>query len=74
MSEHLPALSGKDCVRALAKLGWSVARQTGSHIILRKVGYPRGVCVPNHKVIDKGTLASVIRQSGLTQEEFRKLL
>jgi predicted RNA binding protein YcfA (HicA-like mRNA interferase family) len=74
MSEHLPSLSGKDCLRALEKVGWSVSRQNGSHIILRKAGYPRGVCVPNHKAIDKGTLASVIRQSGLTQEEFRKLL
>jgi predicted RNA binding protein YcfA (HicA-like mRNA interferase family) len=74
MSEHLPALSGKECIGVLEKAGWSVARQRGSHIVLRKAGYPRGVCVPNHTVIDKGTLASLIRQSGLTQEEFRKLL
>lgn len=74
MSEHLPALSGKECVQVFLSNGWAVSRQRGSHIILRKAGFPRGLCVPNHKVLDKGTLASLIRQAGLTPQEFRNLL
>ena len=48
----------------------------GSHIILVKesVAGKRGVVVPNHKEIDRGTLLEIIRQSGLTKEEFIKLV
>ncbi|TAE28245.1 MAG: type II toxin-antitoxin system HicA family toxin [Candidatus Kapaibacterium sp.] len=74
MSEHLPSLSGKECVKALMLQGWVEHRQRGSHIILQKQGFPRGLCIPNHKTLDKGTLASIIRQAGLTPEEFRQLL
>jgi predicted RNA binding protein YcfA (HicA-like mRNA interferase family) len=74
MSEHLPSLSGKECVRVLMRLGWEEARQRGSHIILYKQGFPRGLCVPNHKQLDKGTLAFILRQAGLSLEEFRTLL
>jgi len=33
---QLPQISGKDCVKVLEKFGFTLRRQTGSHIIIRK--------------------------------------
>jgi predicted RNA binding protein YcfA (HicA-like mRNA interferase family) len=73
--QKLPRLSGKEIIKALSKVGFSVARQKGSHVIMIKqteVG-KKAVVVPNHKEVDKGTLLEIIRQAGLTKEEFIKL-
>ena len=72
----LPILSGHDIIKILSKQGFRVARQKGSHIILVKESNAskRGVVVPNHKEIDRGTLLEIIRQSGFTKEEFIKLV
>lgn len=76
MSDKLPVISGKECVRALEKAGFYVDRQRGSHIILRRDEPPpaRTVVVPDHKELDRGTLRSIIRQAGLTVDEFLALL
>jgi predicted RNA binding protein YcfA (HicA-like mRNA interferase family) len=72
---HLPVLSSKELIKALAKLGYEIDHQTGSHIILRNKHYPfRRLTVPNHKIIAKGTLRAIIRQAGLTLEEFINLI
>lgn len=61
--------------RMLAKIGYLVDHQTGSHIILRHEKPPhRRLTVPEHKEIAKGTLRAIIRQAGLTAVEFEKLL
>jgi predicted RNA binding protein YcfA (HicA-like mRNA interferase family) len=72
----LPRLSGREVVKILSKQGFVVARQKGSHIILVKQleSGKKGVVVPNHKEIDKGTLLEIIRQAGLTRDEFLKLI
>ena len=72
----LPRLSGREVIKLLLKINFSVARQKGSHIILVKETEKgkRAVVVPNHKEIDKGTLLEIIRQAGLTKEEFIELL
>lgn len=71
----LPVISGRECVAALEKLGFAVHRQTGSHIVLRRADPPaQTISVPNHKTLDRGTLRSIIRLTGLTVEEFRALL
>ena len=72
----LPLLSGRQVIKILSKQGFVAARQKGSHIILVKESDDgkKGVVVPNHKEIDKGTLLEIIRQSGMTKEEFLKLL
>ena len=59
----LPILSGRDVIKLLSKQGFTVARQKGSHIILVKEtkDSKKGVVVPNHKEIDKGTLLEIIR-------------
>lgn len=68
----LPRLSGREVIKILSKKGFKVARQKGSHIILVRESEngKRGVVVPNHKEVDKGTLLEIIRQAGLTREEF----
>jgi len=71
----LPIISAKDALRALIKKGYSVDHQTGSHIILRQPTPPyRRLTVPNHNEIAKGTLRAILRQAGLTVEEFLELL
>jgi len=64
----LPILSGRDVVAALERLGFVQARQRGSHVILQRDGV--GVVVPLHRELKTGTLAGVIRQAGLSQDEF----
>lgn len=71
----LPVLSGQATVRALNKIGYLLDHQTGSHIILRQSNPPhRRLTVPHHTELAKGTLRSIIRQAGLTVEEFSALL
>ena len=56
-------------------MGYNKDHQTGSHIILRQENYPhRRLTVPDHKEIAKGTLRAILRQVGLTVDEFEKLL
>jgi predicted RNA binding protein YcfA (HicA-like mRNA interferase family) len=70
---RLPVCSGQDAIRAFQKLGYQLDHQTGSHIILRHPQMRR-LTVPNHRELAKGTLRSLIREAGLTKEEFVNLL
>ena len=71
---RLPVVSGQEAVRAFAKIGYQVSHQTGSHIILRQEAPPhRRLSVPNHRELAKGTLRGLIRDAGLTVEEFAAL-
>ncbi len=72
---RLPVVSGKELCKALEKAGYFIDHQAGSHIILRNENLPyRRLTVPNHKEIAKGTLKSILRQAGLTNEEVKELL
>jgi predicted RNA binding protein YcfA (HicA-like mRNA interferase family) len=66
----LPVLSGRNVVKIFETLGWQVARQRGSHIILVKENRNVTLSVPDHKEVAKGTLRSLIRSAGLTVDEF----
>jgi predicted RNA binding protein YcfA (HicA-like mRNA interferase family) len=66
-------LFGSGCLRAFQKLGYAVDHQTGSHIILRHPQMRR-LTMPNHRELAKGTLRALIREAGLTREEFVGLL
>lgn len=71
----LPIISGADLVKFFAKIGYNIDHQTGSHIILRHKILPhRRLTIPNHKEIAKGTLRAIIRQAGLSRDEFFELL
>lgn len=70
----LPRISGMKAVKAFNKSGWSVVRQTGSHIIMIKNEYKVILSVPRHKELDRGTLRKLIKSAGLTVEDFVRLL
>lgn len=67
---QLPRISGREVVKVFQSLGWSQARQSGSHIILVREGHPASLSVPNHKEVAKGTLRSLIRSAGITVDDF----
>lgn len=68
----LPLVSGKDIIKLLQKEGFAVARQRGSHVSLHKKIDDKTmlVVVPIKDEVKKGTLLSIIKQAGMTREEF----
>ena len=70
----LPVLSARKIIKILTKAGFSIVSQKGSHIKLRRTVGDKTwiVIVPNFSEVPFGTLASIIRQSGLEKEEFFK--
>lgn len=64
----LPHISGAEAVRALERLGFVVIRQRGSHIILRRGA--TGCVVPNHRELKIGTLGGILKQAGISADEF----
>jgi len=69
----LPALKPKVAIRALERAGFSFISQKGSHCLYVKGNI--GLTIPIHnKDLKRGTLHQIIKQSGLTIEEFLKLL
>jgi len=70
----LPVVSAGQCIRALEKTGFVVYRQRGSHITMVRTTPPAQTTIPNHKELDRGTLRAIIRQAGLTVDEFIALL
>ncbi|MBI3911049.1 MAG: type II toxin-antitoxin system HicA family toxin [Armatimonadetes bacterium] len=59
-----------EVIRAFERLGWRVARQRASHIILTMKGHAATLSVPDHPRVARGTLRSLIADAGLTVEEF----
>ena len=73
--QKLKKISGKDCVKILCnKFGFSVVRQRGSHVILKKdtPSAKVGTVVPMHKELKLGTLKSVLTLAKVDEEEFVK--
>jgi predicted RNA binding protein YcfA (HicA-like mRNA interferase family) len=75
MSQELPALKPVEVVKALERAGFAVKRQTGSHVIMYKAGLRRPISIPQHpRDLPKGTVRAIVRQAGLTLEEFLQLI
>ena len=71
----LPRISGREAVAVLRGLGYEVDRQRGSHIVLRQAQPPhRRLTIPDHRELAKGTLRALIREAGISVEEFVALL
>ena len=68
----LPHVFGAEAVRALERLDFSRARQKGSHVVMRRGA--SGCVVPLHREVKIGTLAGLLRQAGVTPEDFMKAL
>ena len=64
----LPQVIGAELVRALKRLGFEQVRQSGSHIIMRRDS--KNCVVLLHSEVKVGTLAGVLRQAGISHEEF----
>ena len=73
MDKKLKLCSGAEAVRKLQRAGWSVARQKGSHVMLTRSGYQWTRSVPQHDELGPGLLRKLIRQAGLSLEEFNEL-
>jgi predicted RNA binding protein YcfA (HicA-like mRNA interferase family) len=67
---QVPLLRPREVVRAFERLGWQVARQRGSHIILTKQGSAVTLSIPDHPQVARGTLRALIVKAGITIEEF----
>jgi len=69
---RLRVLSGRDVCHILAQYGFVEVRRRGSHIVMQKKtdGSTRTIPVPDHPEIRRGTLLSIIRQSGLNRKIF----
>lgn len=71
---RLGNISGKETVKAFSKAGWKNVGQVGSHVVMIKQGLRVNLSIPQHKELSTGTLRSLIRNSGMTVEEFIELL
>jgi predicted RNA binding protein YcfA (HicA-like mRNA interferase family) len=67
-------LKPKEVIKAFQMLGWEIARQRGSHIILVKESHIATLSVPNHPEVARGTLRALIARAGLTVDEFLEAL
>ena len=72
----LPVLRGDKVLKAFSKAGWTAVRQKGSHVIMLKENLDVTLSVPVHKgkPVKRGTLRDIIKDAGLTVEEFLKLV
>lgn len=66
----VPVLRPRAVVRAFQRLGWQVARQKGSHIVMTRPGSAVTLSVPDHDEVARGTLRALITKAGLTLEQF----
>ena len=67
-------ISGKEAVKVFQKAGWQPIGQVGSHLVMVKPGIRVNLSIPQHKELSVGTLRALIRNAGLTVEEFLGLL
>ena len=68
---RIPGVNHQDAVRALRKAGFRVARQ-GKHVVMTDGS--RIVTIPRHSPVNAYTMGGIVRDAGLTERQFRKLL
>ena len=71
---RLPRVSGREVVAALQGIGFRLRRQHGSHLIMRRDAPFAQTVVPDHREVDTGTLRAILRQTGISVDEFLKML
>jgi predicted RNA binding protein YcfA (HicA-like mRNA interferase family) len=71
---RLANISGKDAVKAFQKISWYIVGQVGSHVVMTKQGVRVNLSIPQHKELSVGTLRALIRNAGITVEEFIELV
>jgi predicted RNA binding protein YcfA (HicA-like mRNA interferase family) len=74
MPDDLPQVTSRQVLRVLARDGWVIDRQQGSHVILMRSDGSGRVIVPTHGGdLPPGTLHGILKQAGLTREAFNRL-
>jgi predicted RNA binding protein YcfA (HicA-like mRNA interferase family) len=68
---RFPGVNHQDAVRALQKAGFRVARQ-GKHIVM--TDDVRIITIPRHNPVNAFTMSGIVRDAGLSEDEFRALL
>ena len=71
---RLNNISGKEAAKAFKKADWGKIGQVGSHLVMVKRGKRANLSIPQHKELSVGTLRALIRNAGMTIDEFLKLL
>lgn len=71
---RLTNISGKEAAKAFQRAGWLPIGQVGSHLVLIKPGIRVNLSIPQHRELSVGTLRALIRNAGLTVDEFLELL
>ena len=71
---RLSNISGKEAVKAFEKAGWHQVGQVGSHLVMTRPGLRVNLSIPQHRELSVGTLRALIRNAGLSVDEFLKLL
>lgn len=67
----LPGVHHANAVRSLEKAGFRIARQSGQIVMTDGM---RIITIPRHDPVNAITIGNIVRDAGLTVEEFRKLL
>jgi predicted RNA binding protein YcfA (HicA-like mRNA interferase family) len=70
MGDAVKLCSGAEAVRKFQEAGWSAVRQKGSHVMMTKPGYQWTLAIPQHAELGPGLLRRLIKQAGLSTEEF----
>jgi len=70
----LTNISGSEAAKAFSKAGWQPIGQVGSQLVMVKPGVRANLSIPQHKELSKGTLRALIRNAGLSVDEFLNLL
>ena len=71
---RLPVISGADAIKAFHRAGWRAVRQSGSHIVLVKEGEDVTLSVSLRRELKRGLLRALIRDAGMSVDEFVDLL
>jgi predicted RNA binding protein YcfA (HicA-like mRNA interferase family) len=71
---RLNNISGKQAVAAFQKAGWVIMGQVGSHLVMTKPSQRANLSIPQHKELSIGTLRVLVRNSGLSVDDFLDLL
>jgi predicted RNA binding protein YcfA (HicA-like mRNA interferase family) len=76
MGSKLPIIGTREVIRALERVGFLQVpgRGKGSHSFMYRDDPPTGITVPMANPVSRGTLRAIIRQAGLTVDEFVSLL
>lgn len=69
----LPTISGEKAIKTFIKIGYQPIRQKGSHVRLHHIS-KNPLTIPNHKVLGKGLIRKLLRDSEISVNEFIKLL